>query len=72
MKKAIAHIKKYKQDYALVAGVVGIGITSVLGQHWSDAAKTPFWWTFWDVATYVSIVGWVGGWIYFKNKFKNS
>lgn len=72
MKKVIDYIKKYKQDFTLLAGVLGIGLTSVLGQHWSEAAKTPFWWTFWDVATFASIGGWVGGWIYFKNKFKGN
>lgn len=63
---------QYKKDYFIVGGVLLIGIIAVMGNHFSDVAKTKFWWTFWDAAQVVCIVAWIAGWIYFKAKEKQS
>jgi drug/metabolite transporter (DMT)-like permease len=53
--------------YLLACITLAIG-----GPGWSDYAKTPFWWTFWDIACGVGIVGFIGGifW-YFNTKQQN-
>lgn len=68
MKKIIEAIKnyKYKKDLLLVAIVVLAGFMALGGI--GDYSKTKFWWTFWDVAQVVSLVGLIGGWIYLYAK----
>jgi hypothetical protein len=39
---------------------------AVLGWHWTDTAKTPFWWTFWIVAALLAIPGFIGLIIWFS------
>jgi len=64
------NFKKYKKDYFLVFLAIVLGLTAVLGQHFTDVAKTKFWWKFWDYATYAAIVIWVGAWFFLKAKAK--
>jgi len=68
MKKIIDAIKnyKYKRDLLLVIIVVFAGFVALGGI--ADYAKTKFWWTFWDVAQIVCLVGLIGGWIYLYAK----
>jgi len=35
--------------------VLGLVTLAVMGWHWTDLAKTPFWWTFWVVAAIAAI-----------------
>lgn len=46
--------------------LVSLVILAVMGWHWTDLAKTPFWWTFWVVAAiaavpaFIFIIYWFG------------
>ncbi len=62
--------KKYPKDWLIVLGVVLMGFFGVMGTHFSDIAKTPFWWNFWIILSVVCIVAWVGGWIFLNRKDK--
>ncbi len=35
--------------------LVSLVILAVMGWHWTDIAKTKFWWTFWVVAAIAAI-----------------
>lgn len=42
---------------------VALLIVAVMGWHWSDVADTKFWWVFWEVASYISIVALIIMWV---------
>ena len=47
-------------------------IVAIMGWHWTDVARTPFWWNFWVVAAIVSAIGFIGGiYWYFNTKQQN-
>jgi hypothetical protein len=62
--------KKYPKSWLITLLAVMIGFFAVMGTHFSDAAKKPFWWSFWEVIAIVCIVGWIGAWIYLSKKDK--
>lgn len=62
--------KKYPKDWLKVLLAVLIGFFAVMGWHFEETAKTPFWWKFWPVISVICIVGWVGAWIYLSKKDK--
>lgn len=62
--------KKYSKSWLILFTVLFAGVVTVMGTHWSDTAKTPFWWTFWIVASIVCGVGLVAAWIFMKAKDK--
>jgi hypothetical protein len=62
--------KKYKYDYVRTFTVVSLGIVAVMGWHWTDVAKTSFWWNFWMVAAIASSLVLGGAWLYMWNKQK--
>lgn len=64
LNKIIAFIKKYPKDCAIVLTVLTLGIFAVMGTHWADTARSPFWWNFWIVASVISIVALVAAWVY--------
>jgi len=35
--------------------LVALAVLAVMGWHWTDLAKTKFWWTFWVVAAIAAI-----------------
>ncbi len=51
------------KDLILLVVVVGAVLVAVMGWHWTDTAKTPFWWNFWVVAAIVCLVGLFVGWV---------
>lgn len=61
-----------KSEIALLAGMILSGVFAVLGQHFADVAKTPFWWTFWDIMTGAGFVFFLGYWGYLKAKEKKA
>lgn len=71
MKKILEHIKKYRKDWMIVIAVVAVGFFAVMGWHFTDVAKKPFWWKFWPVLAVLCIVAWVAGWVFLKSKEKN-
>ena len=56
--------------YAFIA--ITLVIIAVMGWHWSEVAKTPFWWKFWEGAAIGSIVILAVWWIasYFSQNKK--
>lgn len=34
-------------------------VVAVMGWHWTETARTPFWWTFWVVAALLCIPGFI-------------
>ena len=47
-------------------------VVAILGWVWTDVARTPFWWNFWEVAAVVSGLGFIGGiWWYVTTKQQN-
>lgn len=62
--------KKYPKDWLIVFGVALLGIIAVMGWHWTDVAKTPFWQTFWVVAAIIAIIAWIVGWLILSAKDK--
>lgn len=62
--------KRNKKDLAILAGVIVGLVIAVMGWHWTETAKKPFWWNFWIVAAIVCDLAWVGFWLYFWNKDK--
>jgi undecaprenyl pyrophosphate phosphatase UppP len=62
--KVIEFIKKYPKDSAMLLTVVVALFIAVMGVHFADTAKSPFWWNFWLVANVVCIVACVAAWIY--------
>lgn len=52
---------------------VGMGIClilSVLGWHFTEVAKSPFWWNAWIVIAIVSAVLFIGGIYWYSNTKK--
>lgn len=63
MKKIATHFKVYAKDYFIVFTVLVLGVIAVMGFHWMDSAKTKAGWTFWQVATGISLFVLIAGWI---------
>lgn len=61
---------KHLKSILIAAYFIVSGIIAVLGSAFSDYANTPFWWSFWEVAQYVSIAAFIGGVIYLYTKKK--
>lgn len=70
MKKLIEKIKKYKKDWCLTIAAVLTGLLAVSADGFSDFATKAFWWNFWTVIHVLSILTFVGGWIYLNAKDK--
>jgi len=47
--------------YAFFA--ISLVLVGVMGWHWSEVAKTPFWWKFWQWAAIAAIIIFVLWWI---------
>lgn len=64
-------IKKHWRAILFVLYLVAC-LTLVIGSlGWTDYAKTPFWWTFWDIAVWPGLLGFIGGiWWFSKQKDK--
>jgi hypothetical protein len=43
---------------------------AVMGWHWTETARTKFWWTFWIVAAVIAIPGFIGLIIWFNKSRK--
>lgn len=62
--------KKYPKSWLTLLTVLFLAIVAVMGWHWTDTAKTRFWWTFWEIAAVVSGLALLAGWILLKAKDK--
>ena len=71
MSKIKSWIESNWKACLFVAALLITLTVSVMGWHWTDTAKKPFWWTFWVVAAVVSIPGFVGLIMWFNNSRKN-
>lgn len=65
-------LKQNIKDLFFTIGVLSLILVSVMGWHWSESAKTKFWWVFWDVAALSSIIACVGLWLYWMSKDRRS
>lgn len=52
-------MSKTLKSVLIVVLAISLMIVAVMGWHWTDLAKTPFWWTFWVVAAIASLIGFV-------------
>lgn len=48
-------MNKTTKSILFVLMLVSLVILAIMGWHWTDLAKTPFWWTFWVVAAIAAI-----------------
>lgn len=56
----ISWIKKYWHACIIVVALAILAVVSVMGWHWTETARTPFWWTFWVVAAIIAVPGFIG------------
>lgn len=55
---------------AFVSTLAILLVVAVMGIHWTDTAKTKFWWDFWPIASVVSIISFIGLIIWFSTTRK--
>lgn len=51
--------RKWRACLLLLALLVTL-VIAVMGWHWTETARTPFWWTFWVIAAVLAIPGFLG------------
>lgn len=65
-------IKKYKKDIAITLAVFLTGLLAVMGYHWSEVAKTPFFASFWNVLCVLAWVAALGSWFILWKRDRSS
>lgn len=63
-------VERYWRACLLAAAIIVCLVVAVMGWHWTETARTPFWWTFWVVAAALSIPGFVGLILWFNKARK--
>jgi uncharacterized membrane protein len=63
---------KYLKDWLLTIAAVLVGLLAVSADGFSDLATKKFWWNFWSVVHVLSIVAFIGGWLYLKIREKRN
>lgn len=57
--------KKYLKDWLWFLTALNCVFGPVIYPGLSDYADHSFWWKFWDILAGISLLGTIGGWIYF-------
>lgn len=63
-------IEKYWKACLFTLALLVAAVVAVMGWHWTETARTPFWWTFWIVAAILAIPSFVGLIIWFSRSMK--
>lgn len=57
----LTFIKKYWRAILFTVGFIGLLIVAVMGWHWEETAKSPFWYTMWPYFSILAILLFIGG-----------
>lgn len=63
-------MSKSTKSFLFVIALVITAVVAVMGWHWTDTAKTPFWWTFWKVVAILSVPAFFGLILWFNRSRK--
>lgn len=55
---------KNLKDFFVVVAAIALIFLAVMSWHFTEVAKTPFWWHFWEVTGLGSILAVVGVWVW--------
>lgn len=65
-------LKKNGKAIGFVSLAILLLVVAVMGWHWTEVARQPFWWSFWVVAAILSLIGFIALMFKFGSTKKNN